>query len=59
MHPDCHGDAITIERLKEMSLEQRNKHLQLIERLSADGRLIGKSELQPSWCPLLRDKQNE
>lgn len=47
MHPDAFGDMkLSEDRAK------RDKQMQLRGRLLEHGRDIGKTESQPSWCPL-------
>lgn len=52
MHPDSYGDM-------ELSDDQRIRDKQIIlrTRLTGHGRDIGKTELQPVWCPLKRAKE--
>ena len=48
MHPASYDD---IER-PALDPEKEKIRQRLIGRLLADGRHIGKTELQPDWCPL-------
>lgn len=52
MHPDAYDEREPLTDPEKEKIRQR-----LIGIMSADGRHIGKTELQPEWCPLKRKPQ--
>lgn len=50
MHPDMFHDMALSDDQKV-----RDKQLEMRGRLKEHGRHIGRTELQPDWCPLRRN----
>lgn len=53
MHPDAFDD----DREPLADPEKEKIRQRLIGCMAKDGRHIGKTELQPDWCPLKREPQ--
>ena len=55
MHPKA---FVPIEKKDDNDVEKENLRIKINEESQKYGRFIGRTELQPDWCPLQNEESN-